>query len=73
MAIKCADFGVKSWFGSNFRNDASMKVRIFTIRCSSGAAATATATALGKTLIFSSPFFVCLFFPFHDWVRMFFS
>ena len=71
MAIKCADFGVKCWFGSNFRNDASMKVRIFTIRCSSGAAA--TSTALGKTLIFSSPFVVCLFFLCHDWMRMFFS
>lgn len=41
MAIRCTDFGVKSWFASNPRNYASINVRIFTIRCSSGAAATA--------------------------------
>lgn len=58
MAIRCTDFGVKSWFASNPRNYASINVRIFTIRCSSGAAA----TAVGTTLIFSSPFFF-LFIP----------
>ncbi|KAJ9703986.1 hypothetical protein PVL29_005320 [Vitis rotundifolia] len=46
MAIRCTGFGVKNWFASNPGNYASINARIFTIKCSSGA--TATAVGLGE-------------------------